>query len=78
MQMEAEIYLRRRVDEIADRLAETHQLLKSLAGNGQPGRMGIAEIRIAKLEKLVNRIWGVGAISSLLVIAAEFAVRLFR
>lgn len=71
--------IREKLDEIAESQAEMRGHLKSISGNGQPGRLGVLEIRQAKMERQINRMYGYAmALGSLAALAADIALRLWH
>jgi len=62
--------LRSQLTEHAERLASIEAILHTIAGNGQPGRLGIIERTVERLERTVEKLvawryWFAGAAAGL-------------
>jgi len=55
-------------------LAELKSQMRTLVGNGQPGRMTRLEARVEEHERFVQRAGGIGAALGGLVTLAHFAL----
>jgi len=60
--------------EVLASLAELKTQMRSLVGNGQPGRMRALELRVEQHERFVQRAGGIGAFVAVLLTLAHAAL----
>jgi hypothetical protein len=64
--------------QVLEDLAELKAHMRSLVGNGQPGRVQELEVRVQKHEAFVQRAGGLGAALAALATVVHFALDYLR
>lgn len=64
--------------QVLSDLTELKTQMKTLLGNGQPGRMQQLEDRVSRHERLVQRAGGVGAGLAMLLTMLQLAIAYLR